>query len=201
MKINILCQKYLKTILKEWRKRINKREDDKMKKIIALLLIMSVMLSTACSSKNTSSEDVSAEISSNASSVAEESTTDTDISTDMLCEAVLNSVEFPAMSKTEIAEMLEMIMDFSKYGIEEYTVYQQAMSVHLCEIIIIRTNDVNATIGALEERKDVLINQLAFYPEQLESAKNTVVGSKNNICYLITHTDAKTAEKALLQKI
>lgn len=177
-----------------------------MKKIIALILISGILLCTACSSNGMSSDNVSTNVSSDISSV-EDSTTDnsstenTDISTDVFAEAVLGSVEFPEMIKTENEGMLSMIMDFSGSGIEEYSVYQQAMSVHLCEVIIIRTSDVKATTKALEQRRDVLINQLAFYPEQQESAKNTVVGSKNDICYLITHTDAKTAEKTLLQKI
>ena len=183
-----------------------------MKKLLALMLISGIILCTACSSNETSFVDSSSEskvvseiLDSVASSDSSEdsftSAENSNLSTDMLCETVLNSIEFPAMSKTEMTEMLDMIMDFSKYGIEEYAVYQQAMSVHLCEVIVIRTSDVKATIEALEQRKDVLIGQLAFYPEQQESAKNTVVGSKNNICYLITHVDAKEAEKALLQKI
>ena len=174
-----------------------------MKKIIALLLLSAIVLCTACSndgnnSVNSSQSNSSVTESSPDSSVSSDNN---NLSTDELCNVVLNSIEFPATSKIEIAEMLEMIMDFSKYGIEEYTVYQQAMSVHLCEVIVIRTSDVKATTEALKQRKDVLINQLAFYPEQQESAKNTVVGSKNDICYLITHKDAETAEKALLQKI
>ena len=189
-----------------------------MKRLLALTLISGIILCTACSSNETSSVNISSESSSAVESEMASETSDSDtssdkaeessapaengdLSTDALCEAVLNSVEFPAMAKTEMTEMLEMIMDFSGYGIEEYTVYQQAMSVHLCEVIVIRTSDVKATTDALEQRKDVLINQLAFYPEQQESAKNTIVGSKNNICYLITHVDAKNAEKALLQKI
>ncbi len=171
-----------------------------MKKIIALLLVSGIALCTACNSNGTTSVNSSSDSSSLTESKQELSSTES-LSTQALCDIVLNSIEFPAMSKTEMTEMLDMIMDFSKYGIEEYTVYQQAMSVHLCEVIIIRTSDVKTTTEALEKRKDVLINQLAFYPEQQESAKNTVVGSKNNICYLITHTDAKNAEKALLQKI
>lgn len=174
-----------------------------MKKLLALVLVLCIVLCTACNDNITSSVDSF----DNSTSVTEsaqnssETTEDDNVSLDELCDVVLNSTEFPAMSKTEMTEMLDMIMDFSKYGIEEYAVYQQAMSVHLCEVIVIRTSDVKATIEALEQRKDVLINQLAFYPEQQESAKNTVVGSKNDICYLITHKDAKTAEKVLLQKI
>ncbi|MBP3921849.1 MAG: DUF4358 domain-containing protein [Ruminiclostridium sp.] len=174
-----------------------------MKKLLALVLALCIVLCTSCNDNITSSVDSS----DNSTSVTEsaqnssETTEDDNVSLDELCDVVLNSTEFPAMSKTEMTEMLDMIMDFSEYGIEEYAVYQQAMSVHLCEVIVIRTSDVKATIEALEQRKDVLINQLAFYPEQQEAAKNTVVGSKNDICYLITHKDAKTAEKALLQKI
>ncbi|MBR4306019.1 MAG: DUF4358 domain-containing protein [Ruminiclostridium sp.] len=168
-----------------------------MKKILSALLMTGIMLFTACNADTPSNASVTESDSSNSSSAVINS----DISIESLCETVLNSVEFPAMSRVEMAEMLDMIMDFSKYGIDEYSVYQQVMSVHLCEVIIVRTSNVDDTLNALEGRKNALINQLAFYPEQQQSAQNTVVGSKNGICYLIAHADAKTAEKALLQKI
>jgi hypothetical protein len=172
-----------------------------MKKRLVLMLLSLCVLCTACSDNSSKPEQISVADSTVLSGTVSSDTESNNISLDALCEKILESTEFPAMLKTELAEMLDMIMDFSKYGIKEYSVYQQAMSVHLCEIIIIRTDDVKATMQALENRKDVLIDQLAFYPEQQEAARNTVVGSKNDICYLITHKDAKTAEKVLLRNI
>lgn len=118
-----------------------------------------------------------------------------------LADTVLNSVEFPGMMEVTESAMLDSIIDFSDYGITDYCVYQQMMSVHLCEIIIVRSNDTEAVLKALNDRKDKLINQLAFYPEQQDSANATVVGKKGSVCYLIAHTDAAEAEKALLRQL
>ena len=54
---------------------------------------------------------------------------------------------------------------------------------------------------ALKNRKESLINDFAFYPEQVESAEATVVGSLKNVCYLICHKDADTAEDSLVDVI
>ena len=118
-----------------------------------------------------------------------------------LAELVLNSVEFPDMQEVTDSAMLESIMDFSAYGITDYYVYQQMMSVHLNEIIILKSSDPQSALKALEERRDMLIEQLSFYPEQQESAKATVTGCKGNICYLIAHKEADEAKKALLSVI
>ena len=118
-----------------------------------------------------------------------------------LAELVLNSIEFPDMQEVTDSAMLENIMDFSAYGITDYYVYQQMMSVHLNEIIILKSSDPESALIALEERRDMLINQLSFYPEQQESAKATVTGRKDNICYLIAHKEADEAEKSLLLAI
>lgn len=180
-----------------------------MKKIIACIFLTGVILCNGCAEKKENADNISSSVDSVSESQSvtdtgneeSEPVPDNSLSTDALCNVVIDGADFPLMLKVDIPEKLELIMDFSKYGIEEYTVYQPSMSVHICEVIIIRTEDVKATTEALEERKDVLINQLAFYPEQQEAANNTVVGSKNNVCYLIAHKDASTAEKALLQKI
>ena len=64
-----------------------------------------------------------------------------------------------------------------------------------------KSSDPESALIALEERRDMLINQLSFYPEQQESAKATVTGRKDNICYLIAHKEADKAEKSLLLAI
>lgn len=166
-----------------------------MKKIIYLATAFSLMLTlTACNEKS------SVSLNSDSGVIVENS--DLNSSPTVTCRdaasKVLSSVEFPDMVEVTQAEMLEGIMDFTDFGITEYSVYQQMMSVHLCEVIIVKTDDTAATLEALNRRQSFLIEKLAFYPEQQESANASVTGSKNGYCYLIAHTEAKTAEKELL---
>lgn len=173
-----------------------------MKFIIVCLAFAGILLSSfilcSCSHNNQSQSSVNSPDTSAASQIV---SSENDISCKELAELVLNSIEFPDMQEITDSAMLENIMDFSAYGITDYCVFQQMMSVHLNEIIILRSSDPDSALKALEERQDMLINQLSFYPEQQESAKATVTGCKGDICYLIAHTDAKTAEKALLSRI
>ena len=158
-----------------------------MKKFSLLIAALSfIILAVGCSDKETQSSATE----STASQTQESTLTDapieassvTEVSCDSLASAVIESVEFPDMVLTEEKVLLDMIMDFSQYGIEEYAVYQQAISVNLSEVIVLRTTDTKAATEALEKRKEQLINQLAFYPEQQENASSTIVGSKGGYC-------------------
>ena len=51
---------------------------------------------------------------------------DDDISCEGLVLTALNSGDFPEMVKATDSTLLDTIMDFSKYGITDYCVYQQA---------------------------------------------------------------------------
>lgn len=77
------------------------------------------------------------------------------------------------------------------------------LSVDVVEVIILKVKD-GETEKALEQlnaRKDSLINDFAFYPEQVESANATIVGSEGNVAYLICHVDSEKAEKKLIEEI
>ena len=84
---------------------------------------------------------------------------DDDISCEGLVLTALNSGDFPEMVKATDSTLLDTIMDFSKYGITDYCVYQQAISVELSEIIAVRADDTDGVKAALQSRKDSLIKQ------------------------------------------
>ena len=67
---------------------------------------------------------------------------------DELCDVVLNSTEFPAMSKTEMTEMLDMIMDFSKYGIK--TTKGEMMSNSFYKNMCLTHEEIEKLIKKLE---------------------------------------------------
>ena len=100
---------------------------------------------------------------------------DDDISCEGLVLTALNAGNFPEMVKATDSTLLDTIMDFSKYGITDYCVYQQAISVELSEVIAVRAVDTDGVYDALQIRKESLIKQFGTYPEQAKNAEQTVV--------------------------
>lgn len=131
-----------------------------------------------------------------------ESENKTDKTAAELLNTVLNSIEFPqTIEVTDESRIAEMGIDLSLA--EDYAVVQQMLSVDVVEVIILKAKD--GETGKLEEqleaRKESLINDFAFYPEQVESANATKVGSEGNAVYLICHAEAATAEQKLIEEI
>ena len=126
---------------------------------------------------------------------------DDDISCEGLALTALNSGNFPEMVKATDSTLLDTIMDFSQYGITDYCVYQQAISVELSEVIVVRAEDSEGAYSALMNRKNSLIKQFGAYPEQAKTAGQTVVFKKGNVCALIASDSPLEAEKALLAKL
>lgn len=124
-----------------------------------------------------------------------------DISCEGLVLTALNAGSFPEMVKATDSTVLDTIMDFSKYGITDYCVYQQAISVELSEVIAVRADDADGVYDALMVRKTSLIKQFATYPEQAENANQTVVFKKGDLCVLIASSDSATAQKAVINKL
>lgn len=154
-----------------------------MKKHLLILIILPLLLFSACSNTQ-----------------GEESTTDKTAA--QLMEMVMNAVQFPQMIDLNDNERIEE-MGIDLTVTEDYAIKQQMLSVDVCEVIIIKTSSENMekVLEVLNSRKDSLINDFAYYPEQVQSANATVVGSKKDIAYLICHTEAAKAEEQLLSQI
>ncbi|MBD5115357.1 MAG: DUF4358 domain-containing protein [Ruminococcaceae bacterium] len=119
-----------------------------------------------------------------------------------LLNTVVNSIDFPQLiDVTDESRIGEMGIDLSIA--EDYAVVQQMLSVDVVEVIILKVKDgeVGKAVEALEARRESLINDFAFYPEQVESANATVVGSEREVAYLICHVDAAAAEEKLIEEI
>lgn len=119
-----------------------------------------------------------------------------------LLDTVLNSIDFPqTVEVTDEGRISEMGIDLSLT--EDYAVVQQMLSVDVVEVIILKAKDgeTGSLTDQLEARKESLINDFAFYPEQVESANATKVGSRRDVVYLICHADAATAEEKLVDEI
>lgn len=120
-----------------------------------------------------------------------------------LANVILGSVEFPqTVEITDEAQISDGIgLDLDK--IDEYCVLQQMMSVHLVEVIVVKPapGEMDNVINELNERKKDLLDTYAFYPNQVASAENTVVGRKGDYAYLICHEESEKAEEALRAEI
>lgn len=183
-----------------------------MKKVVALVCSLLLISSLCGCADNDSASSQQSDISS-ASSSADESQSnsstkwtpvevaDNDISCEGLVLTALNSGDFPEMVKATDSTLLDTIMDFSKYGITDYCVYQQAISVELSEIIAVRADDTDGVKAALQSRKDSLIKQFGTYPEQEKIVSRTVVFQKGDLCFLIAAEEPEKAEKAISDKI
>lgn len=156
-----------------------------MRKALGLLMAVIIVLGSGCS--------VSVSVSDG-----------TDKSAGELLEIVLNSVQFP-----QLVEVTDEDRIFGELGIdlslvEEYAIVQQMLSVDICEVIVLIAKDggaVGELEAVLEARKESLINDFAFYPNQVEWAEATEVGSVKNVVYLICHEEAAEAEMALIDKV
>lgn len=124
--------------------------------------------------------------------------------TQRLANVVLNcGVEFPATMFVDDPDMVKDMLGYDMADAEEYSIVTHLMSAHLVEITVIKVKDgkMDGVMEMLNKRKDDLLNNVAFYPAQVEAAEATVVGNKNGYAYLICDANAAQAETALLEAI
>lgn len=119
------------------------------------------------------------------------------ISCEELALIAIDSGVFPDMVKVTEQALLDTVMDFSQYGIDEFSVYQQAISVELSEIVIVHSSQPDKTEVALTQRREALIKQYSFYPEQKESAENSIVFSLDGYSVLIAAKEPSAAVEAV----
>ncbi|MGN0656156.1 MAG: DUF4358 domain-containing protein [Ruminiclostridium sp.] len=201
------------------------------KKIIAALLAGAMILSaSSCGKKNeettTPAATTTAETEAETTTTEAETTTETEAATEeatdtsvpenedsaeaetndceKLVNAVLNSgIEFGATALVEDKEMLADVMGYDLDLIDEYGVATALMNVHLIEIAVIKPAEgkMEDVIAMLNDRKQKLLDEVAFYPAQVEAAEKTVVGSKGEYAYLICDNSAAEAEEKLIEAI
>lgn len=161
---------------------------------IAAAALLAVLL-CGCSGTAISEEN------SVGSNISSYDTENKDISCEELALLAIDSGVFPDMVKVTELTLLDTVMDFSRYGIDEFSVYQQAISVELSEIVIVYSKQPDKAEAALTKRREALIKQYSFYPEQKESAENSVVFSLDGYSVLIAAKEPSAAVEAIKAKI
>lgn len=122
-----------------------------------------------------------------------------------LTDAVLKAPSIAEIATMQVSDesMLSDVMNYDLPLFTEYSVVTHLMSVHLIEITVAKPAEGKKqdALDMLETRKQALIDTVAFYPEQMENAEKTVVGSKGDYVYLLCGPDSEEMQKTLLEAI
>ena len=137
------------------------------------------------------------EVNSGGSNISAYDSENNDISCEELALIAIDSGVFPDMVKVTEQALLDTVMDFSQYGIDEFSVYQQAISVELSEIVFVHSSLPDKAEATLTQRREALIKQYSFYPEQKESAENSIVFSLDGYSVLIAAKEPSAAVEAV----
>ena len=183
------------------------------KKILALLLTAALITSAVACGSNKEEETTTtttvadAVVEDNADEdIADEPADDeaADLSCQELADVVINSgVEFPAIGLVEDEAIIKDVMGYDLSLFSEYSVTMHMMSAHLIELTIAKPAEgkEEAALEHLNNRMNQLKTEVAFYPEQQETADQTVVGSVGGYVYLLCCNDAAKAEEALIAAV
>lgn len=100
-------------------------------------------------------------------------------------------------------DVLRDVLGYDTSLFEDYSVVMHLMSAHLIEITVVKpaAGQEDAALEFLNTRKDKLINEVAFYPEQQENAEKTIVGSYGGYDYLLCFGEPEPLETSLKSAI
>ncbi|MDE5993359.1 MAG: DUF4358 domain-containing protein [Oscillospiraceae bacterium] len=193
-----------------------------MKKIIAAAaaVVMCAMLA-ACGGDSGSADNssTSAETTSAAADVSDteadteteaevengtvEGVTDSANPLQPLADAATSVGEWPALMEVTDPQMLSdfFLLDAGNENYRNMIVLQCPMSATMTELIIIETSDTDAAVSDLEARRQKAIEQDAFYPNDVDLANASIVGTEGDYAYFILAWDAAEAEKALAEAV
>lgn len=119
-----------------------------------------------------------------------------------LADAAMAAGEWPAMMEVTDEMMLTDYfgLDSANANYKNLLVLQCPMSATMTEIIIIEAEDVEAAKADLEARQAKAKEQ-AWYPNDVELAEASIVGTEGNYAYFILASAAAEAEPALVDAI
>lgn len=183
------------------------------KKILAVILTAALIVTAAsCGAKEETTTTTPVETTTTEAVVedvtdieeeAPEAETDapaSDLSCQALSDVVINSgVELPAIGLVEDEAILTDVLGYDLSLFSEYSITMHMMSAHLIELTIVKPAEgqKDAALEHLNNRMNQLKTEVAFYPEQQETADQTVVGEAGDYLYLLCCNDAAKAEEAL----
>ena len=132
-----------------------------------------------------------------------EGVTDSENPLQSLADAATSVGEWPVLMEVTDPQMLSdfFLLDAENENYRNMIVLQCPMSATMTELIIIETSDTDAAVSDLEARKQKAIEQDAFYPNDVDLANASIVGTEGDYAYFILAWDAAEAEKALVEAV
>ncbi len=120
-----------------------------------------------------------------------------------LADAAVSVGEWPSLWEVTDPQMLSdfFLLDAENENYKNMMVLQCPMSANMTEIIIIESDDVESVKTDLEARRKKAQEQDAFYPDDVDKAAASIIGSEGSYAYFILAYDAAEAETALVEAI
>lgn len=189
-----------------------------IKKIIAAAAAVSMCIMLAACGGDSGSADNASTSAETTSSAADVSDTDSEADTESgtvegvtdsanplqpLADAATSVGEWPALMEVTDPQMLSdfFLLDAKNENYLNMIVLQCPMSATMTEVIIIETSDTETAVSDLEARRKKAIEQDAFYPNDVDLANASIVGTEGDYAYFILAFNAAEAEKALAEAI
>lgn len=189
-----------------------------IKKIIGLAFAVCLLTFTACGKDSTEGKASATESETTTATTASEETTAEAAGTEEvtddtgsesanplmpIADAAVAADQWPSLWEVTDAQLISdfFTLDAANENYKNLLVLQCPMSANMSEIIIIEAEDVNAAKADLEARQQKAQTQDAFYPDDVERAGASIVGTEGNYAYFIMGDPAANAETAIVDYI
>ena len=120
-----------------------------------------------------------------------------------IADAALAVGEWPALWEVTDPQLISdfFLLDASNDNYQNMLILQCPMSANMTEIIIVQAEDVSAAKADLEARQKKAQEQDAFYPDDVERAGASIVGTEGDYAYFIMGDNASSAETEIVNYI
>ena len=120
-----------------------------------------------------------------------------------IADAALAVGEWPALWEVTDPQLISdfFLLDASNGNYQNMLILQCPMSANMTEIIIVQAEDVSAAKADLEARQKKAQEQDAFYPDDVERAGASIVGTEGDYAYFIMGDNASAAETEIVNYI
>lgn len=164
---------------------------------------------TTESAPNDVSEDLSADVpedipnEDNAEEQPEEIPAEGQNPLQPIADAALAVGEWPSLWEVTDPQLISdfFLLDAANENYQNLLILQCPMSANMTEIIIIKANDVSAAKADLEARQKKAQEQDAFYPDDVERAAASVVGTEGDYAYFLVGDNTPEAETEIVNYI
>lgn len=120
-----------------------------------------------------------------------------------IADAALAVGEWPSLWEVTDPQLISdfFLLDASNENYQNLLILQCPMSAIMTEIIIIQADDVSAAKADLEARQKKAQEQDAFYPDDVERAAASVVGTEGDYAYFLVGDNTPEAETEIVNYI